>query len=180
MPRLFVALDLPESVRESLIAMQQADIPDARWVRPEQMHLTMHFIGNVPDETHQTIQTSLAAVNIADFQMRLRGVGQFPPRGSARVLWAGIEAPVVLQTLHQAIAAALRPTGYIPEDRPFSPHITLARFKPPVRRTVLKDFFEDHADFETPWFPASAFVLYRSELRRSGAIYHRERVYPLI
>src|SRR5688572_9747027 len=145
MLRLFVAVDLPEEVRETLTTMQQG-LAGARWVSRAQMHLTLHFLGEVSEETAERIHTALASVQADAFMMALRSTGTFPPKGAARVLWAGIEANPALTALHAAAGEALKQTGYQPEDRPYSPHITLARFKEAPSALTLQQYLDYHRE----------------------------------
>lgn len=178
MPRLFVAIDLPDPVRDRLEALQQADFR-ARWVRRQQMHLTLHFIGEAAPAQQQAIQAALKTVRGRAFSMALRGTGQFPPSGKPRVLWAGVDADETLTELHQAIGAALQTTGCRLERRPFTPHITLARFRQPPAPRTLRAYQQQHQEFATAAFPVEQFVLYSSQLTPQGAIYRHEGVYPL-
>jgi 2'-5' RNA ligase len=178
MVRLFVALDVPDSVKDALVALC-ADLPAARWSSRDQMHLTLRFIGEVEDSRLAVLDAALTALAHAPFLMQVAAVGCFPPRGAARVLWAGIQAGRALMLLQQAIETALQHTGLPPEPKPFSPHITLARFKTPPPPAALHTYLERHAAFSVPEWTVSAFHLYSSQLSAGGARYTRERSYPL-
>ena len=178
MPRLFVAIELPEAVQAEL-ARLCAGVPGARWVRRDQMHLTLRFIGEVDDGLFARLRTALAAVRAAPFDLALRGVGCFPPRGAARVLWAGLEAPPALPALYQSVEAAVRSLGLPPDDKPFAAHITLARLKTPPPPDAVARYLERHAGFATPPFPAAAFALYSSRLSPAGPDYTCKARFPL-
>ena len=90
MPRLFIAVDLPDTIKENLESMSFG-IPGAKWVRPEQLHLTVRFIGEVDGALFRDIKNILDEVSAAAFSLQLKGVGYFPPRGAPRVLWVGLE-----------------------------------------------------------------------------------------
>lgn len=178
MPRLFAAIDLPETVKDQLAGLCQG-VPGARWVSREQMHLTLRFIGDVDNQRFEAIRQGLERVQAAPFEMALRGVGQFPPRGAARVLWAGVPVSPALMALQQQVASTLLDLGLEPEDRPFAPHITLARLKSPPVPLLIGRYLNQYAAFHTPPIPVQAFALYSSLLRPEGPVYRHEAVYPL-
>lgn len=177
MPRLFVAIDLPETIRQQLASLQ-TNIAGARWVKPAQMHLTMRFIGEVDEAAAQAVSAALASVHSTGFAVRLSGVGCFPPRRAPRVLWVGIEKNPSLHQLYEAIELTLRQTGLAPETRPFAAHITLARLKDAPIEPVQR-FIEANSAFAAEAFPVREFRLYSSTLERQGAIYKVVAVYPL-
>jgi 2'-5' RNA ligase len=128
MPRLFIAVDLPDETRNSLEKMSFG-IPGAKWIDPQQVHLTVRFIGEVDGSTFLDIKKSLEDISMGPFSIELKGVGHFPPRGKPRVLWVGIEHNQALQSLKKKVDHALARISIEPEGRKFSPHITLARLK---------------------------------------------------
>jgi len=178
MPRLFIAVDLPEPVKARLADLCSG-VPGAKWVKHDQIHLTLRFIGDADDAQTEAIKTALWTVKAASFEMRLESVGQFPPKGKPRVLWVGVTAPPALTGLHQRITTALAALGLPAEDYPFAPHITLARLKTPPAPEATRPFFARHAAFNTDPFPVESFVLYSSVLAPQGASYQREAIYPL-
>jgi 2'-5' RNA ligase len=176
--RLFVAVDLPTSVKEELVALS-CTIPTARWVRPEAMHLTLFFLGET--ESVEAVKTALAAVSAPPFTLTLRGVGHFPPgtRRLPRVLWAGITPDPTLLGLQEAIARALAGVGFPPEERPYHPHLTLARLKLDRPARAVDDFLTRHRDFTAGPVPVEQFTLYSSELRPGGPVYTAQARFPL-
>jgi RNA 2',3'-cyclic 3'-phosphodiesterase len=136
--RLFVALDLREHVQRSLgdlIAKLRPLSPDARWVRPEGMHVTLKFIGHAVEtgdtEKLDAVLAALEAVRSdRPVEMNFRGVGFFPNAQRPQVVWCGVRASENLAPLAADIDRALEPLGISREDRAFVPHLTLARFKP--------------------------------------------------
>jgi 2'-5' RNA ligase len=173
--RLFIAIDLPDEVKDALTRLR-ADISGAAWVRRDGYHLTLKFLGDGIDSSRlQEITATLAAIDAAPFEFTLRGVGRFPPRGSARVLWVGVSAPPALATLQQHVESAMASVGFPPEARAFSAHITLARLKSDQRREV-EAFLERHRAFQIGAIPAARFHLVESTLTPQGASYqHRAR-----
>jgi 2'-5' RNA ligase len=150
-----------------------------KWIGRDQMHLTLRFIGEVDESRFHAIQTALGEIQAAPFEFRLKGVGQFPPRGTPRVLWVGLSAPEALTDLQRRVELVLTGLGLEGEDRPFSPHITLGRVKTPPPALLVNTFLNKNRPFETPPIPVSEFILYSSQLRPQGALYQREAVYPL-
>lgn len=177
MPRLFVAVDLPETTRKILTGMCFG-IPGARWVPEDQIHLTLRFIGEVDGGLSLDISEALDTVRFPSFAIRLQGVGHFPPRKNPRVLWVGIEQNQDLFLLRQKIDAALAKTGLAAEGRKYSPHITLARLNnAPVSR--IGNFLAGNGLFETGPFEIRQFYLYSSILTPKGAIHRQEASYLL-
>ncbi|MBZ0296925.1 MAG: RNA 2',3'-cyclic phosphodiesterase [Anaerolineae bacterium] len=176
--RLFVAIDLPGTVKDQLGKLQ-TPIPTARWVSREQMHLTLFFIGET--EKNRAVQEALAQVQAAPFEMALEGVGRFPggSRKPPRVLWVGVKAPAALGQLHTAVTAALVDMGFNAESRPFSPHITLARLKTERPLREVDAFLQAQADFRTAPFRVDRFVLFASTLTPQGARYSQQAVVEL-
>jgi 2'-5' RNA ligase len=176
--RLFIALDLPPAVLADVRAIC-AELPAARWTNPAQLHLTLRFLGEVPEERVAELRAQLTKVVRPPFELGLRGAGVFPrKRRPARVLWAGVapEEPVI--DLKAAIDAALGPD---PEsaERGFSPHLTLARFRDDPRDTVDR-YLAAHARFTTATWRADAFRLYRSILGSDGATHELVQSYALV
>ncbi len=178
MPRLFVAIDLPDTVRESLANLAHG-VERARWVDMAQLHLTLRFIGQVDSGTAQDVTAALSMVDATAFEMCLKGVGYFPPRKKARVLWVGVEAGPPLAALQRQIADVLAEAGVEEEKRRFHPHVTIARFREPAPHFVTGPFIAAHSLYRSDTFTAEEFHLYSSTLARSGAIHQREASYPL-
>ncbi|NOQ46737.1 MAG: RNA 2',3'-cyclic phosphodiesterase, partial [Desulfobulbaceae bacterium] len=167
MPRLFVAIDFPEHIKDRLSSIS-CGLPGARWVPPEHLHLTLRFIGEVDSGLMPDIRESLAQVLAAPFSMQLQGVGFFPPRKKPRVVWVGVEKNEHLLQLRNRIESQLVHIGLEPEGRKFAPHITLARLKNTPASRVGR-FLETHGLFITGEFPVDSFQLYSSVLNSKGA-----------
>ncbi len=177
MYRLFVAIDLPPDIAAQLQGICYG-VPGARWVQPEQMHLTLRFIGEVDGGVFRDIKEGLADIKAPGFALQVKGLGFFPPRKTPRVLWAGIAPVEQVSGLRKRIDTVLVGMGFAPEGRKFSPHITLARLHdtPLVR---LSCFLAGNGLFASPEFPVSEFHLYSSELTSKGAFHTIEASYPL-
>lgn len=177
MIRLFVALDLPESVRDRLAGMA-GGVPNARWVPPENMHLTLRFIGEVENGLAQDIDTALTKLRAPGFDIELDGVGFFGKASAARVLWAGVRRSEPLLRLQSKVETALWDAGVAAEERKFAPHVTIARMRrAPADR--VQNFVADHAAFLSGPIPVDHITLYSSFRSDSGPVYRAEAEYPL-
>ncbi len=177
MMRLFIAIDLPKKIKDEL-ALISFGLPQARWVKPEQIHLTLRFIGEVDGALFQELKSALESVTGNSFPLYLKGLGCFPPRRAPQVLWVGIEESVELMALRKRVDSCLAKLGVAPEQRKFSPHITLARTpKTPLKR--IARFLGDHALFCLPEFTVANFYLYSSVLTPKGALHRLEADYLL-
>jgi RNA 2',3'-cyclic 3'-phosphodiesterase len=180
--RLFVALEIPPEVRENLAALLKSlreVSPQTRWVRPKNLHVTLKFIGEVPAAKLSDIRGALAGVRseqpvVLDF----RGLGFFPNEKRPRVFWAGIEASSNLKTLAADIDGATEKLGIPREQRPFSPHLTLARFEPSRLPETLRSAIQENAGREFGSLRASQFHLIESKLKPSGAEYTTVESFP--
>ena len=177
MYRLFVAIDLPEQIKEEIAAFSRT-LTGARWVPMEQFHLTIRFIGDVDEKTFQLIREALKRVSGAPFHLTLRDTGHFPQGREPRVLWIGMEKSPMLVHLQERVERAVIAAGIPPETRRFSPHITLARLRNSSAAEV-SEWEQRQAAFRDPVFPVDEFHLYSSSLTRDGAIHRREATYPL-
>ena len=177
MIRLFVALELPQDVRTRLAALA-GGVPGARWLLPEQMHITLRFIGAVDGARFADIRISLAEISAPPMVLAIAGVGLFGSLRQPRLLWAGItpDAPVI--ALHDKIERRLIGCGLEPEGRKFRPHVTLARIKR-TRAAKVTTFLQQHDGLYIPGIEVTRFALYSSFLSASGAIYRIEQTYPL-
>ena len=128
--RLFLALDIDDAIRERITRFVDGVrnfAPDARWMQPESLHVTLKFIGEQPEAIVEKIKQAMATVSAASTQIHFRGYGFFPTSKSARVFWIGMASGPELVALAAAIDDTMPSLGIPKEDRPFSPHITLAR-----------------------------------------------------
>lgn len=176
MIRLFVALEIPERVKERL-SMIGGGVPGARWMTDDQLHLTLRFIGEVDDHVAHDIDDTLVGLRAPAFTLELAGVGEFGSK-YPRALWAGVRPNDALMHLQRKIETALQRIGLPAEARKFSPHVTLARLKGAPREKVMA-FLTHHSLFSSASFPVSRFVLFSSHQGSGGSVYHAERVYEL-
>ncbi len=177
MIRLFIAVDIPETIKQRIEGMGRS-IPRAHPVPPEQLHITVRFIGDTESSRLLDIEETLERISCQHFQIQIKGVGTFPPRGNPRVLWAGVEQQSGLLHLRREIDQKLALQGIAKEKRKYRPHITLARLKNcPIKR--LQHFLAGNSFLQTPNFTINSFSLYSSQLTPKGAIHTSLRTYSL-
>jgi 2'-5' RNA ligase len=173
--RLFVALEIPSAVREelsALIKVFRAVSPQTHWVRPENLHLTLKFIGEVPEEKLEGIRAALGGIRLDQpCTIDFRGLGFFPNEKQPRVLWAGVEASPNLKSLAADIERAMEPLGIPREQRPFSPHLTLSRFERSRPVEKLRAAIQENTARDFGSLRTSKFHLIESKLKPSGAEY---------
>jgi len=185
--RLFIALDIDNDIRQRIARFLdgvRGFAPDARWVRPESLHVTLKFIGEKPTEKVDEVKRALTAVRGETFDLSFRGFGFFPTSKAARVFWIGIQSGAALAALAGAVDEATASLGIPKEDHPFSAHLTLARGgghsgapgwrKADAPNRNFRLLQEKLAAMAVPEFgtmTAREFFLYQSELMRGGSRY---------
>jgi RNA 2',3'-cyclic 3'-phosphodiesterase len=179
MPRLFVALPVPEEITDDLVALQSG-VPDARWVAPENFHVTLCFAGDVQGGVVRDFEEELSDIAGPPFSIAIAGVQQFSSGKQPRALVASVERSDRLDWLHQKVSTVARNCGIEVERRKFRPHVTLARFGNGAETGHhLAQFMASHSTFRAgPWI-ADQFALYSSRSARSGSIYTEEAAYGL-
>lgn len=177
MIRLFVAIPLPELVRTQL-TMLQSGLRGARWIKPDNIHLTLRFIGEVRNDLANDIDTALSEIAAPPFELELGGIGSFARGKQPHALWAGVAKSEPLLRLQAKIESALVHVGMAAEERKFSSHITIARLKE-MRPNKVDAWVADHGAFKTASFPVDRFALFSSFLKTEGALYIEEASYPL-
>ena len=179
--RAFVAIELNEEVRASLVEVQhslRAWSKTARWVDPKQLHLTVKFLGDVPDEDVPVIVEAMgeAASVGAEFELTLLGAGCFPPKGPVRIVWVGASnADGAMDRLVESSEASLEPLGFPREDRSFSPHLTIGRVREDASGGKLREAV-GRVSVNSVTQRVSALTLMSSELSPQGpkyAVVHR-------
>jgi len=147
---------------------------DVAWVAPGNLHLTLKFLGSVPEERIDAVAGALreASVDVSPFQARIRGLGAFPSARRPRVVWAGVtEGAAEMIDLARRVDAALAALGFPRDERPFSPHVTLGRVREPGRTPTLTEALASGATREFGQMRVPSASLMRSELGRQGARY---------
>jgi 2'-5' RNA ligase len=161
MPRHFVAIPLPDEARECLIAVQPPAIPGMRLVGRDELHLTLHFLRELTGQELDAVREALATVRIDAFTISINGIGKFLREGRPQVLWAGVEVNDDLTALHRSIGTVLADAiGFAPEERPYSPHVTLARLNAPIPPDSIERYLENCKGFQMACVLLEQFVLY--------------------
>jgi 2'-5' RNA ligase len=176
--RLFVALALPGPVKAQLAMLAGGGIPGARWVPPENYHLTLRFIGEVQSWRAQEVDDALANIRARPFPLSLRGVGIFEKAGRIGALWVGVEKTDQLAFLQAKVETALQRIGLEPERKRFAPHVSLARCDRAAPEKVIA-FVQAHNLFRMPPVAVEHFTLYSSRLGKEAAVYVPEVEYEL-
>jgi 2'-5' RNA ligase len=175
--RLFVAIALPEDLRTRLAGLANG-LPGARWVSPENLHLTLRFLGELDGGQAADVDEALSGLRVPGFPLAIEGLSHFGVGRKIRQLWAGVAPNPALVRLHGKVEQAVIRSGLPPEPRKFKPHVTLARFKSSPG-AKLGDYLAEYALFRAAPFPVDRFVLYSSFLSANGAIHRPEAEYPL-
>ena len=178
MPRLFVALELPDPLKQAVRELQFG-LRGARWLDGDSLHLTLAFIGEVDSAAQRRIETALSFVEVPALRMALHDLGHFPPRGALRVLWTAASPKAELVSLARAVRRALERSGFTPERRKPMPHVTIARFSHPPPHPALEGYLRAHSLFRAPPAEIGSFHLFSSTLRQAGARYTIEATFPL-
>ncbi len=177
MQRLFVAIDLPEDIKDELVGIAFG-VPGARWVDPDSLHVTLRFLGEVNGTTVQDLGTRLGRLEVEPFEIRLGDVGFFPPRGPTEVLWIGVEKSEPLEHLRKKVDQIATRLGIEADRRKWIPHVTLARLdEAPESR--LARFAAEHSLYRSRPFMVEQITLFSSRLLSTGAQYQREAVFVL-
>ena len=187
--RLFIALEPPPAVRRRLAAIQAEmkrlagrNADDVRWVGPDNLHVTLQFLGAVPEERVEAVAAAVSAVAAAaaPLHLELRGAGAFPHGRKPRVLWAGLSGDLErLSTLVADLGAALGPLGFPPEDRAFSPHVTLGRSREPRGAPRLAAAIAGTANVSGPSWRVLDVEVVQSHLSPAGSRYETIARAPL-
>jgi 2'-5' RNA ligase len=174
--RIFLAVELPDEIRRGLMAEQVRLgklLRGVRWARPETLHLTLLFLGEISGETVPELEArgGAACSEVPRGSARVAGHGCYPTRGRARVLWAGVrdDAAATLGGLHGALTGVARDLGLAVEERPFSPHLTLGRAREPLARRRVEEAFAVGGGLDLGELPVTECVLFRSHLGPGGA-----------
>jgi RNA 2',3'-cyclic 3'-phosphodiesterase len=179
MPRLFIALPVPEEIAGDLLALQSG-VPDARWVPVENFHVTLCFAGEVQGAMARDLEEELSDISGAPFPVAIAGVEQFSSGKQPRSLAALVERSDPLDWLQQKVSTVARNCGIGVEHRKFRPHVTLARFGNRAETGHhIAQFMASHSTFRAgPWV-AQEFALYASRQGRNGSIYTEQAAYEL-
>ncbi|MEM9221017.1 MAG: RNA 2',3'-cyclic phosphodiesterase [Pseudomonadota bacterium] len=176
MPRLFTALTLPENTRMWLSTLR-GGLRGARWIDPENYHITLRFIGDVDDRTADEIAEVLARLDRAPIEIRLSGLDSFGGK-KPHSLWVRVEPTPALMDLQGALERRMQRIGLPAEARRFTPHVTIARLRGVSARDTA-DWLAHRGGFSAPPYCADHFVLLSSKASVGGGPYLAEERYPL-
>jgi 2'-5' RNA ligase len=174
--RCFIALELDDAIKDNLETAQQLFEGiggKVGWCSRQQMHLTLNFLGDVPDDQIPNIVEAItaAARQVPPFEFTVEKLGAFPPKGSPRVLWTGVSECPPLLKLQQLIEEALKSLGFEPEKRGFTPHLTLARVRERIDLRTYLSVLTENRDFIAGTQQTNKVILFASELKSTGAVY---------
>jgi len=168
--RLFVSIDPPPSVRKLLVDIDPR-IRGVRWTAGDQIHLTLGFFPDVPEDVDLALREKLKTIEFGAFFLPVEGVGTFPRKGPVKIIWIGVgQAHPHLFQLHKRVQEAAFTVGLAPDLRPWHPHFTLARCRD-VPGGVLRKFLKSNVELDAGMFRVEAFHLYCSELTPAGPIH---------
>lgn len=181
--RSFLAFDLENNeVFRNLVSIQKLMIKtgaNLKIVKPQNLHFTLRFLGNITVDLIEKISTKMEKINFNPFSIELKGMGVFPNLNSPRVIWVGITAGTkTMNRIFDEIEIQLRQLGLDPDYRGFSPHLTLARVKSNRNSDYLIDFVKTHVDYLIGTVNLNSIHLKKSELFPTGPIYSTINVFP--
>ena len=183
--RTFIAIEIPENILSDIRELQQNLRHfgiDIRWIRPENIHLTLKFLGDVPAANIDGIfrAISKAAEKVSSISLKAKGIGMFPGIKHPRVLWVGLDGQLDdLMRLQKTVDANLKDMGFPLERRPFKGHLTIGRIKVKLNTKTFGDALTTFGNFETQTFTADKITVFKSELKPQGAVYTRLAIAPL-
>jgi RNA 2',3'-cyclic 3'-phosphodiesterase len=189
MLRTFIAVETPSAI-QSAIASSTTSLKNAlprtlvHWVAPQNVHLTLKFLGDVSPANLERLAEALRVETASHgmFSMSVCGLGAFPNSRRARVIWIGLEAPPALEDLHRGVEAAAAQLGYVPEERPFSPHLTIGRVGQNVSALDLQRIHSaleaGKVDTLDPFW-VEAIHIFKSDLQPGGAVYTHLYALPM-
>jgi 2'-5' RNA ligase len=173
--RLFIAIAIPESIRTAFATLLKdfRDLaPQLKWIRPENLHVTLKFLGETDPLKLTPLQNVLSAVRSPEpVNLEFRGLGFFPNEKRPRVFWAGMEASANLKTLAVDVDQAVHKLEFTPEERPYAPHLTLARISLPIIPPKLRQAIGEKSGQTFGSLRAREFHLIESKLKPAGAEY---------
>ena len=182
--RSFLAIDLPGEIKDGMGRIQErliSQISGVRWTRPEGIHLTIKFFGDISKDDMLAISRAVEniALNVSPFSLSIGGLGAFPGLRRPRVLWIGMEGDLEsLSMLQQEIDLSLEACGFKREERGFNPHLTLGRFRTPGETADLEKIFEKKNAYRAGEFTAQGLTLFKSALTPKGALYTVLKFFP--
>ena len=173
--RTFIAIDIPSEIRlkiAELVMALEPKAPNIRWTKPSAMHITLKFLGEVPEAKLESIKTSLAAVRLpAPFTLKIEGAGYFPNGRSPRVIWLGVATGRELPELATLIEERIQPLGFPKENRAYAAHVTLGRVRESGKIALVQELLRQREPLRFGSFTADRFFLYESKPSPGGSLY---------
>ena len=176
MPRLFTGVEIPPEVAQALSTLR-GGLPGARWIDPENYHVTLRFIGDVDDDIAHEVESLLGRVRRGPFELRIEGLTSFGSK-KPRAVVASVEPSSSLMEAQAEQERMMQRIGLEPEGRKYTPHVTLARLRDTSSRDVA-EYLSTRGHFRSLAFPVSQFVLFSSRASVGGGPYVVEASYPL-
>ncbi len=174
--RSFIAIKIPDLIVSPIVSLQkelQETAVPVRWVKPQNLHVTLLFLGNINPAAAKKVAVNLEAKarKFKPFSLNFNGTGTFPPRGKIRVVWVGIgRGAREMQSLHSMVKTSLA-WGNFGDGKNFSPHLTIGRVKDFTKMRDLRLLLEEKRGFATPDFSVNSMFLFKSELTPCGPLY---------
>ena len=173
--RTFIALEIKENIKELLAEVQHkigSEIGGIKWVKPNNLHLTLKFLGPTREDKIEDISDILEDIvgSFTRFNVSVSGFGAFPSSHNPKVIWAGLKADDVLYKIQKDIDISLESLGFVKEKRPFSPHLTIGRLRDSRAKKKLRDALEQIRT-EPGSFEAEKITFYKSGLMPEGPVY---------
>lgn len=178
MPRLFIAIDLPELLKSKISELCAFGMPGVAWVESRQLHLSLRFVGEVDEQIFEQLRSGLIKVHQNSFSLKLQGIGTFPPGKTPRVIWLGVEKSDPLLRLRNKIEYQINSLGIKGEKRKFHPHVTIGRVKT-KKINRMGEYLAHYDLFQSDPFAVECFYLFSSLLTPGGAKYSKEVEFPL-
>jgi len=180
--RTFIAIDLPQEIKTSLAKLQdqlKQSYADVKWVKPDNIHLTLKFLGEVDETKLESViqETEAVAKNNPGFKIQIESLGSFPKIDFPRVVWVGVkQGSAETKKIAKELESSLEKIGFAKEDRPFSSHITIGRTRSSKNQRTLSDELKKLEDkFTAGEFMAEKITLYKSTLSPQGPTYEALR-----
>ena len=173
--RAFIAINCPVEIQHLIQSIQSRFKPHSdawRWVPPENLHLTLRFLGNISEDRIQVLSQAMAHAieGQTSFSLAVHGLGCFPHPTRPRVLWMGIDDPArILQSIHRRLTQSLSQLGFPSDNQSFRPHLTLARRRGRIDKDALQDLLSTYQSCQFGTIAVDQMHLYQSQLHRHGA-----------
>ena len=175
MIRVFIGLDLPEDIKRSL-GLLKSSVRGAKWVPLENLHITIRFIGEVPENILQNIKEELREISFYNFKVKFKDIGHFSAKSTPKVIWVGLDPLEEIMELREKIDEALTKANIPLEKKKYIPHVTLARLKG-SKFPEVAEYLQQGMGFFTREFEIGEMILYSSKQKEEGSVYSVEEIF---